>query len=661
MVTRHAVGILGLLTVVPLPLLGAGPRASGPASGVAERFSATRPSELAASGRTKAAPLQAGHRSEHEVEALPDRGNFIAPRAARGANERDDPARPVERGGALHSKTAPILAGFQALSDEGTSPPDPIVAAGPDHVVVAVNSSWAVYTKTGTKLFETTAFGWFLPQLKQAPNGALLPYDPQVAYDHFRSRWILLYSATDTTSESFLLLSVSSSSDPTAPWYSWILRGDVNGSTPSGNFSDFPALGFDDTAIYVATNQYRYADTEFDYARVRVLEKDALYAGNPNPVWTDLWALEDPASTGTRVHSVRPATTFGGPPVEYLVSNSPFTTRTFVTLWSLAGAGTGSPSLSAVDVPVTATLAPPGANQKGGSPGTAGCPTPCLINTGSGGVTSAVYRNGDVWLSDTVADHGGITSRARYARIRAASGAAVEEEAFGSEGCWYYYPSVAVDAGDNLTMVFGRSCLDEYAGVGLTSRTLADPALEPSTIVKDGDATYVHAIGNTELVNRWGDFFGAAADPADPGRVWVIGEYAGPRNEWRTWVGETSADLAAGSCVPDPSTLCFGNGRFRAAASWQKSEGSSGAGMAAPISEDTGYFWFFDPANIEIVAKVLDGCGVNGHRWVFAGGLTNLQVTLTVTDTQTGARAVHSNTLGAPFTPIQDTAALPCP
>jgi hypothetical protein len=29
---------------------------------------------------------------------------------------------------------------------------------------------------------------------------------------------------------------------------------------------------------------------------------------------------------------------------------------------------------------------------------------------------------------------------------------------------------------------------------------------------------------------------------------------------------------------------------------------------------------------------MIDGCGLNGHYWVFAGGLTNVKVVLTVTD-----------------------------
>jgi hypothetical protein len=45
--------------------------------------------------------------------------------------------------------------------------------------------------------------------------------------------------------------------------------------------------------------------------------------------------------------------------------------------------------------------------------------------------------------------------------------------------------------------------------------------------------------------------------------------------------------------------------------------------------------------------------------WTFAGGLTNVNVILTVTDTQTGTIQTHANPQGTPFQPIQDTNAFP--
>jgi ELWxxDGT repeat protein len=106
-------------------------------------------------------------------------------------------------------------------------------------------------------------------------------------------------------------------------------------------------------------------------------------------------------------------------------------------------------------------------------------------------------------------------------------------------------------------------------------------------------------------------------------------------------------DLAgAPGCQPSDEALCLGGGRYRVEASWRDFQGHSGRGHAAALTADTGTFWFFDPANIEAVVKVLDGHGVNGHDWVFYGALSNVEYDLTVTDTQTGAARLYRNPPG---------------
>jgi len=75
-----------------------------------------------------------------------------------------------------------------------------------------------------------------------------------------------------------------------------------------------------------------------------------------------------------------------------------------------------------------------------------------------------------------------------------------------------------------------------------------------------------------------------------------------------------------------------------------------------PLTGDTGYFWFFDDANVELVLKVLDGRGVNHHFWVFYGALSNVEYEITVTDTSTGEVRTYSNPAGE-FGSVGDTEA----
>jgi len=55
---------------------------------------------------------------------------------------------------------------------------------------------------------------------------------------------------------------------------------------------------------------------------------------------------------------------------------------------------------------------------------------------------------------------------------------------------------------------------------------------------------------------------------------------------------------------------------------------------------------------------VLDGRGLNGKFWLFYGALSNVEYTLTVTDTQTGAVKTYKNPSGQ-FGSVGDTAAFP--
>ena len=117
------------------------------------------------------------------------------------------------------------------------------------------------------------------------------------------------------------------------------------------------------------------------------------------------------------------------------------------------------------------------------------------------------------------------------------------------------------------------------------------------------------------------------------------------------------------SCTPSPTVLCLEEDRFAVEAEWRVPEGTTGEGHAVELTDDTGYFWFFDPANVELIVKVLDACVPAYQRfWVFASGLTNVEVVLTVTDTQTGESNTYMNPLDEPFQPVQDTGAFAtCP
>lgn len=148
--------------------------------------------------------------------------------------------------------------------------------------------------------------------------------------------------------------------------------------------------------------------------------------------------------------------------------------------------------------------------------------------------------------------------------------------------------------------------------------------------------------------------YGFVAGP--DGNIWFTEEYGGK-------IGRVNLQPAPTLCTPDSHTLCLDGGRFSVTAMYQStSAGASLDATAVSLTDATGYFWFFDQTNVELIVKVLNGCGVNGTYWVFAAGLTNVGVHLVVTDLSTGLQKAYDNAVGTPFPPIQDTSAFhACP
>jgi hypothetical protein len=109
--------------------------------------------------------------------------------------------------------------------------------------------------------------------------------------------------------------------------------------------------------------------------------------------------------------------------------------------------------------------------------------------------------------------------------------------------------------------------------------------------------------------------------------------------------------------------LCLQTERFRVDADWRDPYNVAvGLGSGFDVAEvsDSGAFWFFAPDNLELLVKVLDGRGVNGHFWVFYGALSTVEYWVAVTDLATGDQEVYYN---PPFeqASVGDTAAFTAP
>jgi hypothetical protein len=113
--------------------------------------------------------------------------------------------------------------------------------------------------------------------------------------------------------------------------------------------------------------------------------------------------------------------------------------------------------------------------------------------------------------------------------------------------------------------------------------------------------------------------------------------------------------------VADAHTLCLNSDRFRVQVAWETGTGETGQASVVPgAADDSGVLWFFNENNWEMLIKVLDGCALTDHYWVFFAATTNVEFVVTVTDTATGAVKTYVNPQGNSADAVTDTSALPC-
>jgi ribosomal protein L35AE/L33A len=119
-------------------------------------------------------------------------------------------------------------------------------------------------------------------------------------------------------------------------------------------------------------------------------------------------------------------------------------------------------------------------------------------------------------------------------------------------------------------------------------------------------------------------------------------------------------DGSTTACADDDDTLCLLDDRFQAEVVWRTPQGQIGVGHKVQLTSKSGTFWFFDSQNVEMLIKVLDACQVFGNHWVFFAATTNVDFTVTVTDTRTGVVKQYTNPAGKAASPVQDTFTFPC-
>lgn len=165
----------------------------------------------------------------------------------------------------------------------------------------------------------------------------------------------------------------------------------------------------------------------------------------------------------------------------------------------------------------------------------------------------------------------------------------------------------------------------------------------------------------------WSFGDGGTSDLRNPSHAWsAAGTYTvtlAASNASGSSTASRTVTVASGgeaACTADATTLCLYGGRFRVQAAWKDYSGATGTGRAQALTSDSGYFWFFDAANVELLAKMVNGCAHGSKLGAYVGGLTDVETTIQVTDTRDGTYREYRKPLGQKFTMVSD-APFSCP
>jgi len=421
------------------------------------------------------------------------------------------------------------------------TPPDPQIAVGPSHVLEMVNAMGRVTGKDGTNSTTFPLTSFFNLQPGWSGSDPKVIYDPESAR-FFATYWSAINNHGGSTDHSELYIAASTSPNPLDLWNEYVIPFD-------NDEPDFPGLGLTSDKVTISFNRFNINTSAFIGVQTYVLQKSDLVSGALSP------AAAHTAPDATHF-TVRPAHALSSTTTQYLASDD-FPTSTHLHIWTVTGTpATADVVFTAVADPVVGAInTAPSATQSGSA---------TLISTGDNRVLDAIWRGNKLWVSATGAcswtSSGDATKRSclRLVEYDTLSATVTQDMTFGAPLTFYYFPALRTDANGNLSVVFSRSSGTLFAEAAVTGRLATDApnSMSGSVLLKAGEQAYDPAPLAGEPPYRWGDYLGAAVDPADPTIVWVVGEYAknDASEKWGTYIGAFQyAPPATATPTPTPT------------------------------------------------------------------------------------------------------------
>jgi len=576
---------------------------------------------------------QGQNNGDHQDREIPHRA--IPDNDSANSSRVSQPAAP-----AVVSATAPTLVNsFEGIGNgfvgpAGTfsvnsAPPDTNGAVGPTHYVETVNSSFAIFDKTGTPIYGpkpiNSIWSTFGGGCQSNNDG-----DPSAVYDGLADRWIITQFSV-TTTPYLMCVAVSTTSDPTGSYYRYSF------SYGNSNFPDYPKLSVWPDAYYLTVNFFTNGTT-FAGAGVAALDRAKMLAGQP--------ATQQLFQTSTLYGGLLAATVDGSrlPPAgapNYLVALG---TSTSLRYWKFHVDWT-TPSSSTFTGPTSLAVAGYTRACNGGTCIPQSGTTQQLDSLADRVMYRLAYRN----FADheaLVVNHSvaaGSSTGVRWYELRPVNGnlTVFQQGTYAPDSSYRWMGSIAMDQAGGIGLGYSVSSSSLHPAIRYTGRLASDPLGQ----MGQGEGSIVEGVGSqgvNRALSRWGDYSSMSVDPADGCTFWYANEYiptTGTFN-WRTRIGTFRLPNCGVpndfSISANPTSLSLVQGQ--SGTSTISTAVTSGSAQTVSLSASgfpAGATASFNPTSVT--------AGGNSTLTLSAGSAA--AGTYTVTVTGTGTSANHSTTV----------------
>jgi hypothetical protein len=445
----------------------------------------------------------------------------------------------------------------------GGFPPDTDGDVGPNHYVQIVNSSFAVFDKTGRLLYGTvptnTVWSGFGGACEARRDG-----DGVVLYDALADRWFISEFAVQSAGPWFQCVAVSTTGDPTGQYARYAYQYD--------GFNDYGKFGVWPDAYYATYNSFN-ANRVYRGAVLCAFDRASMLQGLPavEQCFKLFQSNGPPLPDGSNIlyGNILPTDLDGNnPPPQgapnYMLS---FDGANLLQLWkfhvdwvnpantTLTGS---SPTCNAtscppINIPVQAymplcydpgTPLPDGGSilPDGGQPPNGTCVPQLggqpLDSLGDRPMFRVSYRrfadHESLLMNHSIqAASGGGGGGVRWYELRDPNNAVpvlYQQGTYAPDSGYRWLGSMAMDSAGNIAIGFSNSSATIYPSISYTGRNSGD-ALGQMTLgegqITAGSGPQI-VPGSDKASTRWGDYSNMSVDPSDDCTFWYTNEYIPP-------------------------------------------------------------------------------------------------------------------------------------